>query len=890
MGSHSQGPKTLKSSKSTLQSSSSTTTTTTTTPPSSLSSHLAMVELKQRILNSLSKLSDRDTHQIAIEELETLIQTLQNDAVPMLLNCLFDSSFSDPKPAVKKESIRLLAVLCGSHPDSTGTHLVKIIAHIVKRLRDPDSGVREACKEAIGIISGIYIKGEADNGVVSVFVRPLFEAMGENNKGVQLGAAMCLGRMVDCALVNSTSISSFQKLCPRVCKYLNSPNYFAKSALLPLVASLSQVGAITPQNLEPLLQSIHDCLASTDWATRKAAAEALTALALHSSDLVKHGAGSTLAALEACRFDKIKPVRESMTEALQHWKKLAGKAADVALDERNAPNHGGAQNDLPDKDKQKNVTSDQRKDEASFRDSSENAASSDSAGKTKNGNYSDKAVGILKKKLPAFSDKNLNAEFFQKLEKRGSDDLPVEVVVPRKCLNPSNASGEEADMEFIEIKDDTDKMSANMLSRVRDNDEYVRVKSVDDGVNGKESRPGTSGLEDRGASFSKIDGQTDGSLMNGKGNWLAIQRQLLQLERQQGHLMNMLQEFMGGSHDSMVTLENRVRGLERVVEDMAHDLSISSSRRVGNFRSGYDGSSNRPSRYNGYLDYGGRLPFGDRFVAAEGVSPSMRGRAAPWRSDLQEPWDFHPYGAAKNGQPGIRRDAGSNSVDGRSPRSEHENDQVSARRAWDKGTGNVRHGEGPSARSVWQASKDEATLAAIRVAGDDSGTARVARVAVREREAMGSDNNEPERDPVWTSWSNAMDAVQVGDMDTAYAEVLSTGDESLLVKLMDRSGPVFDQLTNEVAVDVLNAIMPFVVEQNLFDLCLSWVQQLLDLVVENGPDIFGIPIEVKRDLLFSLHDASSSIELPEDWEAATPDQLMLQLASAWDIDLQQPGR
>lgn len=31
-----------------------------------------------------------------------------------------------------------------------------------------------------------------------------------------------------------------------------------------------------------------------------------------------------------------------MTEALQHWKKLAGKAADVALDERNAPNHGGS--------------------------------------------------------------------------------------------------------------------------------------------------------------------------------------------------------------------------------------------------------------------------------------------------------------------------------------------------------------------------------------------------------------------------------------------------------------------------------------------------------------------------------------------------------------------
>lgn len=736
-------------------------------------------------------------------------------------------------------------------------------------------------------MSAIYINGEnAENGVVSLFVRPLFEAMGENNKGVQLGAAMCLGRVLDCAV--NPPLSSFQKLCPRVCKYLNSPNFFAKSALLPVVASLSQVGAITSMNLEPLLHSIHDCLASTDWATRKAAAEALSALALYSSDLVKDGACSTLTALEACRFDKIKPVRESMTEALQHWKKLAGKAGDVALDDRKGSNNV-AENDLSDNDKQKSMKSDKLKDEVSSRDSINNATLLDSAGKTKNGNYSDKAVGILKKKLPAFSDKNLNAEFFQKLEKRGADDLPVEVVVPRKCLNASNANGGEAEINTGDYKDNTDKMSANIPSRQQDNDAYMRVRCVDDGMNGKDLRPGTSGLEDRGVSFSKVDGQADGSLMNGKGNWLAIQRQLLQLERQQAHLMNMLQDFMGGSHDSMVTLENRVRGLERVVEDMAHDLSISSSRRVGNFRSGYDGSSNRPGRYNGYLDYGGRLPFGDRFSAAEGVSPSMRGRAAPWRSDLQEPWDFHSYGASKSGQPGIRRDAGSNSVDGRSPRSEHENDQVSARRAWDKGTGHVRLGEGPSARSVWQASKDEATLAAIRVAGEDSGTVRATRVAVRELEAMGCDNNEPERDPVWTSWSNAMDAIQVGDMDTAYSEVVSTGDDSLLVKLMDRSGPVFDQLSNEVAVEVLNAIMPFVVEQNLFDLCLSWVQQLLDLVVENGPDIFSIPIEVKRDLLFSLHDASSSIELPEDWDGATPDQLMLQLASAWDIDLQQPG-
>lgn len=63
--------------------------------------------------------------------------------------------------------------------------------------------------------------------------------------------------------------------------------------------------------------------------------------------------------------------------------------------------------------------------------------------------------------------------------------------------------------------------------------------------------------------------------------------------------------------------------------------------------------------------------------------------------------------------------------------------------------------------------------------------------------------------------------------------------------------------------------------------------QLVDVVMENGPDIMGIPIEVKRELLLNLNEASATTDPPEDWEGATPDQLLLQLASAWGIDLQQ---
>nr|XP_043621139.1 microtubule-associated protein TORTIFOLIA1 isoform X2 [Erigeron canadensis] len=798
------------------------------TKPSSLPSHIAMIELKHRILTSLSKLSDRDTHQIAIEDLEKIIQTLTPDGITLTLNSLYDGAASDSnKPAVKKESLRLLCYLCAAHTESASTHLTKIIAHVVKRLKDSDSGVRDTCGDAIGQLSRLYLKGENGLVAVTLFVRPLFEGLNDQNKVVQAGSAMCLAKMVEMA--SDPPVSAFQKLCGRICKYLNNPNFLAKAALLHVVSSLSQVGAISPQFLEPLLQSIHDCLSNSDWATRKAAADALIALVLHSSNLITGKTGPTITALEACRFDKIKPARESIVEALQQWQGLAGGSGD-----QKAP----VQDSVP-------ATLDEQKTEAPPKNNEPEGS-----------NIPEKAVGILKKKAPALCDKELNPEFFQRLERRVSGE--VEVVVPRRFVKSSNEqNGEESG------HNDADAGSQSKES-------YQRL---DRGISGPSRRREFEDMNDLS--------QREGSRSN-KGNLLAIQRHLLQLEKQQAHLMNMLQDFMGGSHDGMLTLENRVRGLERVVEDMARDLSLAgNSRRGGNYMMGFEESSGRPlGKYNGFSDYpNSKLGRTDDPMSYMGSS--MRGRGSSWRADGPESWDYHSYG--RNPQMGLRR-----AMDGRSPKSENETEPVN-RRGWgDKGSGPARFGEGPSARSVWQASKDEATLEAIRVAGEDNVPVRTARVAVPEMtaEAMG-DENVQDRDPVWTSWTNAMDALQMGDADTAFAEVLSTEDDLLLVKLMDRTGPVIDQLSSEVGTEVLHAVAQFLPDQNVFDICLSWLQQLLDMIVENGTDNVGIPIEVKKEILVNLNEAASTIEPPEDWEGMVPDQLLLQLASAWDIDLHQ---
>lgn len=201
-----------------------------------------MIELKHRIITSLSKLSDRDTHQIAVEDLEKIIQTLTPDGLTMLLNSLYDATADSNKPAVKKEAIRLLFYLCSTHTDSAATHLTKIIAHIVKRLKDSDSGVKDACRESIGELAALYLKGDGGENVgavVSLFVKPLFEGLNDQNKGVQAGAAMCMARMVEMA--SDPPVSAFQKMCGRICKYLNNPNFLAKAALLQVVSSLSQV-------------------------------------------------------------------------------------------------------------------------------------------------------------------------------------------------------------------------------------------------------------------------------------------------------------------------------------------------------------------------------------------------------------------------------------------------------------------------------------------------------------------------------------------------------------------------------------------------------------------------------------------------------------------------
>lgn len=286
-------------------------------------SHLLLMELKHRMLAALAKLSDRDTQQIAVDDLQKLVEVLSPEGLSMCLSCLYDTD-SQQKLVVKKECVKIFATLAALHGPYLVPHLHKIVASIVRRLKDPDAGVRDACIDAMGSIAlhAVYLvppsTSKSPMGVKSLsldiqssngqepqlasaptrsnsmpsmqeqsvphaptreilsahmanmqdptvtplpprpghgsthtssmqelnaFVKPLFEALSEQNRNVQSGAAMCLAGVVTSVRGNPQS-PSMCRLCQRICKLLTNPSFLAKAALLPVIASLCQVSVV----------------------------------------------------------------------------------------------------------------------------------------------------------------------------------------------------------------------------------------------------------------------------------------------------------------------------------------------------------------------------------------------------------------------------------------------------------------------------------------------------------------------------------------------------------------------------------------------------------------------------------------------------------------------
>jgi len=117
-----------------------------------------------------------------------------------------------------------------------------------------------------------------------------------------------------------------KRLQPRLLKLLRSNAFKAKPALITLIGACAAMGANA--EVTASITCLRDAIASDDWAARKAAAEALAALALEHTDLLTTYKSSCVTFFEARRFDKVKVVQESMNQMIEAGKEIPGAEED----------------------------------------------------------------------------------------------------------------------------------------------------------------------------------------------------------------------------------------------------------------------------------------------------------------------------------------------------------------------------------------------------------------------------------------------------------------------------------------------------------------------------------------------------------------------------------
>ncbi|GLJ26447.1 hypothetical protein SUGI_0510480 [Cryptomeria japonica] len=869
----------------------------------------ASLELKQRVIQVLNKLADRDTYQIASQHLGKIAETLSPEGLGPFLSCIFETD-SQHKSIVRRECVKVFATVAASHGELLLPFLPKMVGNIIRRLKDPDSNVRDACVDVIGVLASKILHS------FSVLVKPLCEALAEQNRQLQVGSALCLATAIDNA--HEPPLPTLQKILPRIIKLLTSHAFLANAALLTVIGSIVQAGgASSQQTLAVLIPCMVDTLQSKDWATRKAAAEAFGRVALRLGPLLSSFKASCVAALESSRFDKVKPVRDTVVQTLQIWKSIPDAEISSPLTAKGS------------------TTKEKLSKEPFSTDiKSGSRARLQSTFLRKKGSAVTKSAidCISTAKKRTITGSKINQSLPRKLDCKQTDDWHVEVAIPRNCLpmsvirneefNNSNFSDVSGENARPSNTDDTyrfgDSETFGKMGTPRLSDESrasceTKCILVDDAFEGKSSihktpssnltseltslhsHPLDKNNMDKQHSDSLVSESNTGHSTNFAGEATSrtaedlafIRKHLSQIENQQLSLMELLQVFMGSTSDSISALETRLNGLEKIVDEIAQDLANSPGR-IGSgdkcrrslnadmLRSKFWKRNERtyPSSRHGSSDtipsihkFGREALHKSDFTSTDSQENSIYGslQRTFMVKPLVDAWDISYRGDVDSFPDSVVRDM---------PEKVKANQLLP--RALDRTTWKENFANDSLARGNWLASMNKFSLSGTCFTAKDTQT-EVTDVGSSRIKLSGNVN-------FWSVWTRAVDYICAKDIDAAFVEVLHSEDDLLLIQLMKRTGPVLGNLSQVTTLEILQTVLRLLLDQKFLDTIIPWLQQMVDLIYSNGSDYFGLSHEEKMETLCVLQEASS-IQFSDlsSWSSVV--QIASMLTNAWTSDL-----
>ncbi|GIL73161.1 hypothetical protein Vretimale_4755 [Volvox reticuliferus] len=280
---------------------------------------------------------------------------MDQEGLLIIVSCLCTTG-SEHKVYARKECARAIGIIASEacplrEQALQQPHLGKMLGQLRKSLQDPDSSVREASSEALALVAqGLaYLdangaQGSPNNPVVKL----IFDCLAEQKKDLNAAACAALGMAAPYLGTLDTALSR------ELVRKLNSPSFQAPAALLAALARSDPttgepVGLIKsgPAAFVPFLSAlvgqpappsvgastgivgsgVGAALSRPDWPVRLAAADMLRSTALLLGPLMEHDGcwtrgdaksitGRAIQALETCKFDKVRDVRDVARNAL----------------------------------------------------------------------------------------------------------------------------------------------------------------------------------------------------------------------------------------------------------------------------------------------------------------------------------------------------------------------------------------------------------------------------------------------------------------------------------------------------------------------------------------------------------------------------------------------
>ncbi|CAN6445623.1 unnamed protein product [Victoria cruziana] len=706
-----------------------------------LSAQQTTFELKQHVVLCLNKIADKDTYRIGKDDLEKIAEGLTVDGVGPFISIIVDTD-SVQKSAVRKECIRIMSLLARIHGERLGPYLGKMVNSIVRRLKDPDSIVRDACVETVGVLASVMMQPQSvgnsskeSGATFFIFVRPLFEALGEQNKQVQSGSALCLAAVIN----SSTDLPAaiLQKLLARVIKLLRNQHFLAKPALLELAASLIQ-GDMDWRNIGGgSAGGWKDIPLTSGGSTSKGKSS------------VRLGNRSPLSVRKACPNHLWKA--QFSNEDDWHVEIAVPKTCPLLSTDRNNEESQGSC-----------VT------KASVRTKSE-------ANRTTNQGYGMQINGVHNPECLYISDVmgNLEAKTMEVdhkllqgggLNKVGICDWPITVASCPEDQTLSQRAGERKSLDSVVAECCSQSVEAcspyhaNELSLIR--------------------------------------------------------RHLLEIENKQSNLLNILQVFMGTSMKSLSALQSKVLGLESAVDKIAADLS-----HIGNsfytvstsswIKSLSNSSSPRMSTYSNWPPQEKLFARGQSERCRQQVE--LKNRPRSFFKQVQEV-DVCPNPTA-------------NVIRQPTARPAKENLACGLRR---KVSCHTKSSEG-------------CHFLSSKICKSVSDSYKTPDL-VKDREHI--------------MWKHIHEFLRVEDFESAFTEALCAEDESILIKLMDITGPVLDRLSPGTATEILGIASALLVKKMFLDCLLPWLQQVVDLCSDAKLNYF-LPSAKATELLAAIQEAAA---------------------------------